>query len=120
MNKEPKENYEDPWSKINSLDDVILKEEKEMIDELKSRIKNEKIILCNYLKIDGKYFYYCGACANLLKNQHPNVKENEGKISPFSTEYMSHIDLSFFQLFCMGNFDKCIDYKNYNNQKDRK
>jgi hypothetical protein len=110
MNKKSFDPYENSWRGIKSLDDILREGEKGIIAELKNRIETNNLDLCPYLGLVGNYFYYCREYAEKLKKIDGKIKNNEGKVNPFSPEYRAHIDVSFLQLFCIGDYEKCKEY----------
>lgn len=119
MNKKQFDPYDNAWKNIKSLDDVITEDEKKIIKKLQNKIENLDIKTCPYLRLDGKYFYYCRAGFDKIieKNKDSNVEE----IGPFNPKYINHIDICFLQLFCMNDFENCADYVNYlKNKKEEK
>ncbi|MGB9748758.1 MAG: hypothetical protein ACP5OZ_03715 [Candidatus Woesearchaeota archaeon] len=116
MNKKSDPLWQNAWKNIHSLDDIVTEGEKEIIEEL-IKGKEDKDI-CQYLKLAGKYFYYCAKRADWFKNTDSTARKNEGKVNPFSPEYKSYIGVPVLQIFCLcDNYKKCIEYTESKNSE---
>ncbi len=83
------------WKDIDTFDDIISPKEKEILSELE--IKTE----CPCLRIEGKFFYYCGFNLPIIRHKEP---------SPFNPIYQTHVSLAELQLHCIDDFKRCCFY----------
>lgn len=87
------------WKEIKSFDDIILKEEREIILELKKKSK----LKCPHLQIEGEFFHYCGL--NL-------PKQKDRKPAQSNPIYQRNVSLVEMQLYCGSSFEGCCFYSN--------
>ena len=83
------------WDNITCFDDIVLEEEKIIIEDLERKME----VKCIYMKKEGKYFYYCA-------KDMPEIKEDE-ELGPFHPIYQRKISVVELQMYCMDPFGKC-------------
>ena len=77
---------------IQSFDNTLSSDEKDMI----RKIESESKIRCPALRKKGQLFYYCGM----------SFPEEKDGVS-FNSVYQRHRDTTKLQLLCMGNYGEC-------------
>ncbi|MDD5331871.1 MAG: hypothetical protein PHE43_03575 [Candidatus Nanoarchaeia archaeon] len=97
------------WEEILNIRDLenemFMPQEKAIIQKIKE-VPEEK--WCPYLRSLGEYFHYCNS--KLLK-PHKLI------FSPSDPIIQNMQDIPSLQLYCMGNYKKCIEYISFIEQK---
>jgi len=85
------------WDELESYDEIIQPKERRIISELLRDSKKR----CPHLRVDGKWFHYCG-------KDFPNVKK---QIDPFHPIYTRAADTLLLSMQCLNNFESCCTYR---------
>lgn len=85
------------WDETQTLDDIMSQEEKELMN----KILGDKPKLCPYVK----FFGWAPVCTIGLDE---NAKFEPNPLNPV---YCNFQHMNAFQLYCKGEYEKCIDYK---------
>lgn len=94
------------WKEIQSVDELVTDAEKQIIRD----VEKEERKICPYLKKLGDYFYHC--------TQGLTGKEKL-EFESFNPIVKAKIDVASLQLYCMGEYDKCM-YKKLEDEKRKK
>lgn len=85
------------WDDISKMDDLVSDEYKTILGILERYSKRK----CPFIAKVEHSFFYCNT-----KNP-----ENKLDLGPSNPVYLNHVGMVDAQLYCMGDFGKCIKFQ---------
>ena len=97
--------YGKTWKDIRTFDDIIDDEKERKIIKA---VEQERSRSCPDLGKEGEFFYYCACRSGKVTDKKPSLT------NPI---YHAHVSFAELQLFCKGDYEKCVVYRSPEKQE---